>query len=35
MNKEEKRRFLRNLDITKTTFQCKVADFGFSKQVSE
>jgi len=33
MNKEEKRRFLRSVDLTKTRFEVKIADFGFSKKL--
>ena len=33
MNKEEKRRFLKDIDMTKTRFEVKIADFGFSKKL--
>jgi len=33
MNKEEKKKFLREVDLTKTRFELKIADFGFSKKL--
>lgn len=33
MNKEERKRFLRNVDLTTTKFEIKIADFGFSKKL--
>jgi len=33
MSKDEKRRFLRDVDLKKTPFEIKIADFGFSKKL--
>mmetsp|Transcript_19211 Transcript_19211/g.29442 ORF Transcript_19211/g.29442 Transcript_19211/m.29442 type:complete len:136 (-) Transcript_19211:978-1385(-) len=33
MSKEERRRFMRNVDLSKTPFEVKIADFGFSKKL--
>ena len=33
MNKDEKKKFLREVDLTKTRFELKIADFGFSKKL--
>jgi serine/threonine protein kinase len=33
MSKEEKRNFLRTVDLTKVNFEIKIADFGFSKKL--
>ena len=33
MNKDEKKKFLRDVDLTKTRFELKIADFGFSKKL--
>jgi serine/threonine protein kinase len=33
MNKEEKRKFLKNVDLTTAKFELKIADFGFSKKL--
>jgi hypothetical protein len=33
MNKDEKKKFLRDIDLTKTRFELKIADFGFSKKL--
>jgi hypothetical protein len=33
MNREQKIEFLRQVDLQKTKFQIKIADFGFSKKL--
>ena len=33
MNKEQRKRFLRDVDLTNTKFEIKIADFGFSKKL--
>ena len=33
MNKEQRKSFLRNVDLTTTKFEIKIADFGFSKKL--
>ncbi len=33
MNKEQRKSFLRNVDLTSTKFEIKIADFGFSKKL--
>ena len=33
MNKEENRKFLKNVDLTTAKFELKIADFGFSKKL--
>ena len=33
MNKDERKKFLREVDLTKTKFELKIADFGFSKKL--
>ena len=33
MTKEEKKKFLHNIDLAKTNFEIKIADFGFSKKL--
>jgi len=33
MQKDEKKAFLRNVDLTTTDFEIKIADFGLSKKV--
>jgi serine/threonine protein kinase len=33
MKKEQKRKFLKEVDLTKTKFEIKIADFGFSKKL--
>jgi serine/threonine protein kinase len=33
MTKEEKKAFFKNVDLTKTRFELKIADFGFSKKL--
>lgn len=33
MNKEEKNKFMREVDLTKVNFELKIADFGFSKKL--
>jgi hypothetical protein len=33
MSKEQKRRFLRDVDLSTVNFQIKIADFGFSKHL--
>jgi hypothetical protein len=33
MNQEEKKAFFKNIDMTKTKFEVKIADFGFSKKL--
>ena len=33
MNKEERKKFLREVDLTQTRFELKIADFGFSKKL--
>jgi serine/threonine protein kinase len=33
MTREEKKKFLRNVDMTKVNFEVKIADFGFSKKL--
>ena len=33
MTKEQKRKFLREVDLTKIEFEIKIADFGFSKKL--
>jgi hypothetical protein len=33
MNKDEKNKFLREVDLTKIRFELKIADFGFSKKL--
>jgi len=35
MNKDEKRRFLRGVDLMSTRFEVKIADFGFSKKLKQ
>ena len=35
MNKDEKKKFLRDVDLTKTRFELKIADFGFSKKLKD
>ena len=35
MNKEERKKFLRTVDLTKTKFEIKIADFGFSKKLKK
>ena len=35
MNKEEKKRFLRHVDLLNTKFEVKIADFGFSKKLKQ
>ncbi len=35
MNKDEKRRFLRSVDLLSTRFEVKIADFGFSKKLKQ
>ena len=34
MQKQEKKAFLKNVDLTKTDFEVKIADFGLSKKLS-
>jgi len=33
MDRDQKRRFLRSVDMTRTRFEIKIADFGFSKKL--
>ena len=33
MSKEEKKRYLKNVDLDKVKFEIKIADFGFSKKL--
>jgi len=33
MNKEQKKQFLREVDLLNTHFEIKIADFGFSKKL--
>ena len=33
MNKEQRKRFLRDVDLMNTKFEIKIADFGFSKKL--
>lgn len=33
MTKEEKKKFMHNIDLSKTNFEIKIADFGFSKKL--
>lgn len=33
MSKEQKKRFLREVDLNNTPFEIKIADFGFSKKL--
>jgi serine/threonine protein kinase len=33
MNKEQRKRFLREVDLINTKFEIKIADFGFSKKL--
>lgn len=33
MTKDEKKRFLKNVDLDSTRFEVKIADFGFSKKL--
>ena len=33
LSKEEKKKFLRNVDLLNTKFEIKIADFGFSKKL--
>ena len=33
MSKQEKRKFLREVDMSEVEFEIKIADFGFSKQL--
>lgn len=33
MNKDERKKFLRDVDLTKVRFELKIADFGFSKKL--
>lgn len=33
MNKEQRKRFLRDVDLVNTRFEIKIADFGFSKKL--
>ena len=33
MTKEQKKKFLREVDLNKTEFELKIADFGFSKKL--
>ena len=35
MNKEDKLEFLKNVDLEKTSFQIKIADYGLSEKVQE
>ena len=35
MSKEEKKRFLRHVDLNTTNFEVKIADFGFSKKLKQ
>lgn len=34
-NKQERRQFLKNVDLTKVNFSIKIADFGFSKKLKK
>jgi serine/threonine protein kinase len=33
MNKQERYTFIKNVDLSKTKFEVKIADFGFSKKL--
>ena len=33
LDEEEKKEFLKTVDLSKTRFEIKIADFGFAKQV--
>ena len=33
MSKDEKKRFIKNVDLETTHFEIKIADFGFSKKL--
>jgi hypothetical protein len=33
MSKDQKRQFLRDVDLSKVNFEIKIADFGFSKKL--
>jgi len=33
MTKEERKKFLKEVDLTTTNFEIKIADFGFSKKL--
>ena len=35
MNKEERKKFLRTVDLLKIKFEIKIADFGFSKKLKK
>ena len=35
MPKDEKKRFMKNVDLTLTNFEIKIADFGFSKKLKK
>ena len=35
MTKDERKKFLKSVDLTKTKFEIKIADFGFSKKLKK